>query len=163
MAVQARVVANEFIRLARADGRALTPLQVIKLTYIAHGWMLALYQRPLISDPIEAWKYGPVIPSLYHALKKYGSGSVTGTIGAGFFDAGTLDDDERDLIEQVYKEYGHLTGIQLSRITHLPGTPWYETWTGEPNEEIPNDLIAEHYRRIIRQNVHDLPAAADRR
>jgi antitoxin SocA-like protein len=90
MAVQARVVANEFIRLAEADGRALTPLQVIKLAYIAHGWMLALYQRPLISDSIEAWKYGPVIPTLYHALKKYGAGSVTGTIGGGFFETKEL-------------------------------------------------------------------------
>jgi len=148
MAVPARVVANEFIRLARADGRALTPLQIIKLVYIAHGWMLALYQRPLISDEVEAWKYGPAIPSLYHALKKYGSGAVTGTIGGSFFESSDLDDDEKDVIEQVYGEYGHLNGIQLSRITHSPGTPWHETWTGQPNELIPNDLIAEHYRQL---------------
>jgi uncharacterized phage-associated protein len=39
MATNARAVANEFIRLAAEDGRTLTPLQIIKLVYIAHGWM----------------------------------------------------------------------------------------------------------------------------
>ena len=69
MPVRARAVANEFIHLAKADGRSLTPLQLIKLTYIAHGWMLTLYGRPLIVDEVEAWKYGPVIPDLYQATR----------------------------------------------------------------------------------------------
>ena len=60
MATSARAVANEFIRLAKADCKSFTPSQLMKLAYIAHGWMLALYQRPLITDRIEAWKYGPV-------------------------------------------------------------------------------------------------------
>jgi uncharacterized phage-associated protein len=145
MPVRARTVANEFIRLSGADARALTPLQVIKLVYIAHGYMLALYQRPLITDAIEAWKYGPVIPRLYHALKQYGAGSITEPIPGG---SDELDEDERDVIKQVYEAYGHLTGIQLSQMTHQRGTPWYETWSGEPNEPISNDLIADHYRQL---------------
>jgi uncharacterized phage-associated protein len=146
MPVMAPTVANEFIRLARAEGRALTPLQVIKLVYIAHGWMLALYQRPLITDAIEAWKYGPMIPNLYHALKRYGAGSIIEPISRR---TEQLDDDERDVIEQVYAQYGHLTGIQLSRMTHQAGTPWHETWSDEPNEPISNDLIADHYRQLV--------------
>ena len=48
-------------------GGALTPLQVIKLAYIAHGFTLALLGRSLVPEPIEAWRYGPVIPSIYTA------------------------------------------------------------------------------------------------
>ena len=59
-----RTVAHEFLRLAREDGKSLWPMQVLKLAYIAHGWMLALYHRPLIGDGIEAWTYGPIIPVL---------------------------------------------------------------------------------------------------
>jgi uncharacterized phage-associated protein len=146
MPVRARTVTNEFIRLARADGRrSLTPLQLIKLTYIAHGWMLALYQRPLIVDPIEAWKYGPVITDLYHSMKMYGAGFVTERLAG---DDEILGDDERDLIQQVYRVYGRFNGIQLSQLTHQPGTPWYQTWNlGDRNDVISNDLIAEHYRQ----------------
>src|SRR5437870_2146380 len=38
-----RTVANHFLRLAREKGDFLTPMQVLKLVYIAHGWMLGLY------------------------------------------------------------------------------------------------------------------------
>ncbi len=152
MATSARAVANEFIRLSGEDGRTFTPLQIIKLVYIAHGWMLALYQRPLIVDRIEAWKYGPVIPHLYHDLKKFGAGSVSEKLGSNFPPAAPLDPKETDLVRQVYERYGKMNGIQLSRLTHQPGTPWEATWHPDSNGlAISNDLIAEHYRRLANE------------
>jgi uncharacterized phage-associated protein len=149
MATSARAVANEFIRLAQAAHKALTPLQIIKLAYIAHGWMLGLYQRPLITDRIEAWKYGPVIPDLYHAMKDYGSGYVTEPLSERWKASPPLDDEERDLIRQVYERYGNKNGVQLSQLTHQAGTPWDATWEPESmGRGISNDLIAEHYRRL---------------
>jgi uncharacterized phage-associated protein len=149
MATSARAVANEFLRLAEEDGRALTPLQIIKLVYIAHGWMLALYQRPLITDRIEAWKYGPVIPHLYHDVKGYGAGSITGRLRDAFPQSKPLDPQETNLIRQVYNIYGRKNGVQLSELTHRSGTPWHITWRPDAmGIPISNDLIAEHYRRL---------------
>ena len=42
----ARNVANEFIRRASESGDQFTHLQVQKLVYYAHAWMLGLYGRP---------------------------------------------------------------------------------------------------------------------
>jgi uncharacterized phage-associated protein len=150
MPVRARAVANEFIHLAKADGRSLTPLQLIKLTYIAHGWMLALYGRPLIVDEVEAWKYGPVIPDLYQAMRRYGSAYVTKDLGTwGSRAASRLDETERGITHQVYRAYGEQNGVQLSRLTHQSGTPWYQTRNASgQNAVIANDLIAEHYRLL---------------
>jgi uncharacterized phage-associated protein len=50
-------VAKWFVDKAAKEGKTLTPLQLMKLVYIAHGWMLGTYGRPLIKDRIEAWKY----------------------------------------------------------------------------------------------------------
>ena len=50
--------------LNRAADRGLDALQVMKLTYIAHGFALASLNKVLIDDDVEAWKYGPVIRRL---------------------------------------------------------------------------------------------------
>lgn len=66
-------VANELIQRAHQAGRTITPMQVIKLTYYCHAWMLGLYHRPLLNDAVEAWPYGPMIPQLYHCLRQHGA------------------------------------------------------------------------------------------
>lgn len=61
--------------VARSGGR-LTPLQVIKLTYIAHGYSLAINGEPLVDEAVEAWRHGPVVPSVYHRAKRCGGGRI---------------------------------------------------------------------------------------
>ena len=68
----ARSVANELIRRAHDAGRDITPMQVVKLAYYCHAWMLGLYHRPLLEQPIEAWRYGLVVPEIYRSLRRYG-------------------------------------------------------------------------------------------
>jgi len=146
-------VANEFLHLAEQRDVALTPLQLMKLVYIAHGWSLALLHRPLVTDRIEAWKYGPVIPDLYQLTKRYGSGAVACELRPSFFSGRTpdLDEEERNLIAAVFDVYGELSGIRLSALTHKHGTPWAQTYQADVwNLPISNDIIAEHYRQLAR-------------
>src|SRR4051794_28085835 len=70
-------VARYFIEQSQRDGILdLTPMKVLKLVYIAHGWVLSSADAPLISESVQAWKFGPVIPSLYHYFKRYGASPV---------------------------------------------------------------------------------------
>ena len=142
----ARTVANRFLTLAQERGDTLTPMQLLKLTYIANGWMLGLYGRTLFDDPVEAWQYGPVIPSVYSAVRHYRGQAITELLPVQP-NAEPLDDNEEDLISQVYQIYGGLSGIQLSRMTHAPGTPWEQVYRADRfGIHIPIDLIEEHYR-----------------
>lgn len=139
------IVADRFLTLARQRDDTLTPMQLLKLVYIAHGWMLGLYGRPLVRDRIEAWQYGPVIPRLYNEVRRFRSQPVEGPLHAG---PDALDAQETSIIHQVYDIYGHLSGPALSRLTHAKNTPWQLTW--KPKEfglEISNDIIEEHYRQ----------------
>lgn len=139
----AETVANEFIRLAQLEGRSFTPMQLIKLTYIAHGWTLALREKPLIKDTVEAWMYGPVIPNLYKKLKTFGSSEVNSSIAAY---SETIEEEDKDLIQKVYDNYGRLSASQLSNLTHRAGTPWRSVYKNtERFLEIPESLIAQHY------------------
>lgn len=141
-------VADAILKIAKKNGQTLTPMQLVKLTYIAHGWALGLGRRDLFNNQIEAWQYGPVIPDLYHATKSYGRNPIPlDAIG----DPAEIDVSEEDLafLEDVYGKYGHLDGISLSYLTHKRGSPWDLVY--EPNVrniEIPDSLIRDHYREM---------------
>jgi uncharacterized phage-associated protein len=131
----ARAVANYFLELANAEGLPVTPMAIQKLVYFAHGWMLAVYGRPLISQRIEAWDYGPVIKDLYHEFKRFGDSPILEPARAAQL-ADTLfrittpeipkyqDPEVASLLNQVWEAYKHFTAIQLSNLTHAPGSPW---------------------------------------
>ena len=94
------------IERGMADSAALTPLQIMKLVYISHGWMLGLYNKSLFKQPVLAWLYGPVVSDIYHGLRKYRSSGVDEKMGV---EDATFDEYEGDLISQVYKKYGRLS------------------------------------------------------
>ncbi len=139
----ALTVAQKFLDLASEQGRTLTPMQLLKLVYIAHGWMLGLYDRPLIKENVEAWPYGPVIPELYHAIKKYRDKPVQ-DIKTRVEES--LDTQETAMIADVYSKYGRFSGIELSSMTHAKGTPWHKTF--DHAGVISNDLIQSHYKKL---------------
>lgn len=140
-------IANRFLSLAEEQGDSLTPMQLLKLVYIAHGWMYGLYGRPLISDEVQAWQYGPVIPKLYDAIKHFHSHPVQGRL---YCEAKTpLTMAEDSIVKQVYDIYGHMSGPALSRLTHMGGTPWERTYVpGSFGKAISPDLIENHYRAM---------------
>ena len=139
-------VAEYFLYLSARDHRTLTPMQVLKLVYIAHGWHLGLYGRPLVNETVEAWQYGPVIRSLYREYKRFGSRPIDDIVSCkpeGF------DAEEEDTIEQVWRAYGTRTGVSLSALTHQPDSPWSQTVERSGiNSDISDDLIEDHYRRL---------------
>lgn len=140
-----KVVANRLLAHVFEHREALTPMQLLKLVYIAHGWMLGLYHRPLIKDDVQAWQYGPVIRPLYNAVRAYRSRPVTERLSASM---APLDPAAESIIKQVYDHYGHMSGPALSRLTHARGTPWDLTYEpGSFGVTIPNDLIEDHYAR----------------
>ncbi|MBV7434507.1 DUF4065 domain-containing protein [Cardiobacteriaceae bacterium TAE3-ERU3] len=141
-------VADAILKIAKAQEKSLTPMQLVKLTYIADGWSMALRGKPLFNNRIEAWKYGPVIPDIYHATKVFGRNPIPlDVIG----DANDIDvtPDDREFLEAVYNQYKGLDGVALSYRTHKAGTPWTKVYVpGVSHIEIPKELIAQHYREL---------------
>lgn len=152
MTVSASKIANYFLQKAANERMSLTPMQVIKLVYIAHGWHLGYFKTPLISERVEAWPYGPVIDSLYHGLKKFRNGPVTEYLPADV-EMGGLGDHTRQLIEHVWAKYRGFSGPQLSTLTHQPDTPWSDAKAraGAFARSVPiaNESIQEYYERLI--------------
>ena len=74
--VPAWVVAEHIRWLRTNEGEPTTPLHLVKLVYISHGWVLGFHGIPLIRESVEAWKYGPVIPAVYHRYKPFGGSHI---------------------------------------------------------------------------------------
>lgn len=79
MPLETGAVANYLLDLADASGDPVSPMKLQKLLYYAHGWHLAVTDRPLLNEFVEAWRWGPVIPSIYHEFKEFGDAPIKGT------------------------------------------------------------------------------------
>lgn len=139
-------IADIILRIAKEDGKQLTPMQLMKLTYISNGWSLAVSDRPLFDNRIEAWKYGPVMPELYQATKSYGRDEIPlDKVQDGFNDLSDKLSNEVDFLRKVYNLYKDKNGIELSSLTHMHGTPWHQVYDGYSSKNIPQSMIKKHY------------------
>jgi uncharacterized phage-associated protein len=162
---EAIAVANYFIDKSIHDPdprAAVTNMKLIKLVYIAHGWYLAMYDRPLIKENAEAWKYGPVIPTVYEEFRHHGGEYITEKANGSFWKSNSRYElTEREglapFLDKVWNTYGYYTGGQLMNLTHQVGTPWEMTWhhyggRGGFGVTILNPLIQSHYRDKLETN-----------
>ena len=162
MKTNALSVANYFIELANRDNKPIHLLGLVKRVYIAHGFALALLHKGLLNprfDKVEAWRYGPVIPSVYHSFKQYKAAPIKeGTIVMEWdeknmcplFETPNLTDkDEKRIVEMVWKRYKGYTDNELVTLTHMKGTPWDMCFIKDENVDIPDILTEDYYRRLI--------------
>lgn len=140
-------IANKVLELPEASNYNFTPMKLLKMVYLCHGWCLGILGMALIKERVMAWKYGPVIEELYYAIRHYGSMPVKNPI---MFESGgivpcTLSEEHGELIKAVYNKYKHLDGLQLSTITHEKDSPWDRTQNMYKIKTIHNDLIKNFY------------------
>ena len=149
MCYSASTIARFFIQETNGSK---TPMQLNKMTYIAHGWCPAIYNRPLIVEDIEAWKYGPVVPVLYYLFKQYGHDYIPVT---RVEEISAITKEDRTLLEKIIEVYGNCDGIQLSAMTHRKGTPWHQVWhQNGRNSKIPNSIIKDYYVGKAKQSAN---------
>ena len=147
-ALSPRTVAEQILWFRRDV--STTPMHVLKLVYLCHGWMLGIFGRGLIAEPVEAWRYGPVVPTIYHTYKSFRGDSIaTEPVDK----SAELDDSQNGLLSAVLHAYRDYSAWDLSAITHQPGTPWHEVYNSGRGEGaiIPDSLIKKHYAERLRK------------
>lgn len=161
MAYSAIAVANAFIEKAKEKKLKLDPMQLQKLVFISNGWMMAVNDKLLVQDDFEVWRYGPVAPRLYHALKSYGKSCPDSLVSTWYIsedgDYKTLtpnvpktDKSSHDLMNKILSHYGEMDALRLSAITHLENSPWEITNRNSGlNSLIPTKTIKNYYRSLL--------------
>jgi len=159
--ISAEIVAKEFVRMGSSSESPVTQMKLQKMVFFAHGLHLALYDTPLCSEPFFAWKFGPVIPSIYQLYKKWGSSPIidqpatfkiseASTVSESY----TLSSTETEAIEYTWEITKNLDGVTLSNWSHAQNSPWAQAYAKGENTIISNDVIKEYFEQnLIRQSI----------
>lgn len=116
-----------------------TQLKLQKLVYMCYAEYLCETGKELYTDKIYAFKYGPVVDSVYKRYKKYGykpiekekediySGDVFEMPAKSrilFAEEGL---EKIASIDKTLKKYGKLSATELVNLTHRSQSPWSKT------------------------------------
>ena len=152
--IKAIDAARFLIQLAAAEEEPdyLTHLRLQKLLYFAQGWSLAMRNKPLFKERIEAWANGPVVPEVYHEFKGNGDRPIdpdqTPT-------AQMLSDDEREFLESLWHGYKKYSASSLREMTHKHAT-WIAARKGLApgeacNREITQSVMKSFFKKQLLQ------------
>jgi uncharacterized phage-associated protein len=135
-------VAKYILLKAAEDGELTTPLKLQKLVYLSYVRSLVNGFK-LFDEPIEAWPNGPVVPSLYQALKKYGYNPIDQKYYLSVKD--TIQDELKEALpylDEALETYSPRTAFELVAITHLDGA-WSKARAGKQTTERSNTPITD--------------------
>lgn len=145
-------VANWFVEYS---GYTKTHMQIQKLSYIAHGYMLGVHGVPLVRDRVEAWKLGPVFPDIYDEFKRW----KFNPIGKVRYTPEQFTIKQQAVLENVFASYGRFCGYYLSDITHDNSdtpTPWRQCYIdGAQHVPIPDSTTKEYYKQLYNTYGYD--------
>ena len=168
MLMNSSIAANFFLKKGKKEDIPITIMKLLKLVYIAHGWALAILENKLgilNGEEVEAWKHGPVIPSLYHEFKHYHNTPIEEwsqttidetdngfELKAIFFEDADINDKKilEEILNTVWESYKEYSAWGLSRKTHESGTPWEKAWKNK-NRCISNDSIKAYYTSYLKE------------
>ena len=135
----------------------MTHLQLHKLLYYVQGWSMGLRGEPIFEDPIEAWKYGPVVKGVFPYFSSYGDAPITDW---ELSTAVELSKDDRFFIKLVWESYKRFSALGLCEKTH--GEPPWKNARGDlkPYESSSAEITLEALREFFSQQGSERPDAA---
>jgi dTMP kinase len=135
--VPALFIANYIIEYSNEKGYSINNLKLQKLLYFVNVSNLVTNKEPLFEEKMKKWKYGPVIPSVYHEFKKYGAFQISikdivedylhfkfeGDISPETFEIlhytkDQIDDSAIKLINNIVDYFSQKDAFELVDITH---------------------------------------------
>ena len=147
MRASATVLCNNILYRAKCEKISITPMKLQKLLYYVCTLYVKRTGRLPISEHFEVWQYGPVAASVYAEFRPFGSRPIIGYAQNAKGKATMVDEAFNPTLTQcldiVWGKFKHLSGIQLSELTHQKGSGWWTAYQEERDaistEDMKND------------------------
>ncbi|MDX8441876.1 Panacea domain-containing protein [Mesorhizobium australafricanum] len=151
----ARAIANFLLDRAQQQGIKLTHLSLQKILYFAHAWYLAKYDRPLLGQKFEAWKFGPVIRVVFDQLKSQKDRIIEERllkidVVSGKMAEATCDisSEDQKFIDSIFSYYASFDAGKLVDLTHEKGGPWEKVWKSAAERSVVGMYIPDESIRL---------------
>ena len=118
-------IANFFIRKSLKEKKPISQIKLQKLIYFAHGFYLAVKEKPLVNEKIEAWQYGPVIPLVYHRFKNWGNNEITRVL-IDKSDGLMISEEVIEFLDLVWHKFSRYSASELVNLSHEKDGPWHK-------------------------------------
>ena len=141
MNISVHAIADYFIlKVDREAGDHMTHLKLQKLIYYAQAWHLAMFDKALFNNKIEAWLHGPVCREIYERFRHRSWNPILATsiISA----SSAINDETRTFLDEVWEVYGQYSATKLEKMTHEEA-PWLEARNGIQPDKPSQTLIDE--------------------
>jgi len=147
-------VARYLVNLAATEDEPdyLTPLRLQKLLYYVQGWSLAIRERPMFSERIEAWANGPVVRDVYREFSAFARRSIVPE-DVETESGPDLTDEEKEFIHSVWEALKGHSASSLWKMTHEEPT-WLNARNGAaPTDRCDEEISHESMRTFFAQHV----------
>lgn len=131
-------IADYVIEYCNDNGIEINNLKLQKIMYYLQAKFLVDLNEPLFDENLQKWKYGPVVPSVYHEYKDNGASNITkdsiatifrnpignerpnafGMFVSEVYSKELILEEDRNNIDSVIKSLGSFTGFELVDKTH---------------------------------------------
>lgn len=123
----------------------VTPMALQKLLYYVQIFAMGLNNTVPFSSKCSAWTYGPVFGKIYYEYKDYKSN----TIESNELEETTIDDELKEVVDNVIKFFGCYSALVLKAFTHSE-YPWINC--KEQNKDIIEKSTMKNFaKKIISQ------------
>lgn len=152
-------VANYFLYLANINNKNLVNKKLQKLVYYAQAWSLALNNKKLFDDKIEAWAHGPTVRKLFLKFRnRFGFEPIKVKVSQNI--EKKFADEDKEIIHEVWKVYGNCSDEHLERLVRSE-LPYKKAREGlelsEPSDrEISVILIKVYYSEKLEKAKNNL-------
>lgn len=121
MVYSALEIAKYVINHEHKENREITNLRLQKLLYFVQAKILVETGNPCFDDEMQAWEYGPVVPVVYDAYKKFGNLPILEEQEM----KENIEESIQNNIGEILNYFGSTPTFGLVQITHNQ-TPWIE-------------------------------------
>ena len=150
-------VANTFLDIVPKTAY-ISVMKLEKLVYYAHAWTLALYDKPLIDEEIQAKPYGPAIESIIKKFASHGLDPIKEPFresinGSKVTPRISHDDPIKTHLRDIWYVYGDYEDVTLSNLSQDPRWPRRQVWNGRGPKVISKQRIKDYFMSLTHHDT----------
>ena len=136
----ALTVANYIILYYKERNYGVSNLKLQKILYFLQALFLIKKDCELFDEEIEAWGFGPVVPSVYRKYIQFGCMDIpTKDIDETF-----IDNETKTIIDSFLERVKDMSSTYLTDIT-LHQKPWMQNYIKDEKKIIPKKEIRKYF------------------